>query len=500
MSRKRTGTLVPPGADGFWRCRVTKDKPDGTKTRPMYSLGTTDKAIARRKLARLNALIMAGRDPHDAAIEVGTAERVKDYAEAWHARREAQGIVMAPYERANLKRHAIDAIGALPLCDVTPSHVRVILDDVAAKGLKRATVEQVRGVLHRLFDDAWRSEVIEANPVARVKVPPMREVRKERVILTDDEFSRFVGCGTVDLELRMLALVARCEGGMRTGDLNAWDWSMLDRVHFAECFIPRAKTRTPQRLAIPDSLAPFLRSWWERDGKPESGPVFPVRVGKRAGEFRAARGHSFAKRLRRELFRAGIHRMSPVEVPATSPGTRTDRGKQASGTKPAPNPRDPLYFETATTLPVDFHSFRRAFNTALAEAGVNVQHAMHLASHSDPKVHARYVMSTEAMRRVPDAALPRLPIAGLKETAMGHGSRARKASDVRAIVTARDDSAPAPALDAEKPSDSGAGHRIRTGDIQLGKGWRHLGDATGFGRSWPIEGRLPGHAHRSCPA
>jgi hypothetical protein len=56
--------------------------------------------------------------------------------------------------------------------------------DVVAKGLKRSTVEQVRGVPHRLFDDAWRAELIEANPV--------------------------------DLELRMLALVARCEGGMRT--------------------------------------------------------------------------------------------------------------------------------------------------------------------------------------------------------------------------------------------------------------------------------------------
>ena len=76
-----------------------------------------------------------------------------------------------------------------------------------------------------------------------------------------------------------------------------------------------------------------------------------------------------------------------------------------------PNPRDPLYYETASTLPVDFHSFRRAFASALAEAGVNVQHAMHLTAHSDPRVHARYVMSTSAMRMVPDAALRRLHLA-----------------------------------------------------------------------------------------
>jgi hypothetical protein len=94
-----------------------------------------------------------------------------------------------------------------------------------------------------------------------------------------------------------------------------------------------------------------------------------------------------------------------------------------------PNPSDPLFHETATTLPVDFHSFRRAFNTALAEAGVNVQHAMHLASHSDPKVHARYVMNTLAMRTIPSAALPRLPMGPLVEAYERDGN-----------VTARDDS------------------------------------------------------------
>ncbi len=212
---------------------------------------------------------------------------------------------------------------------------------------------------------------------------------------------------------------------MRTGDLNQWDWSMIDRVHFEECFIPRAKTRTPQALAIPAALAPFLRAWWERAGKPDSGPVFPARRGKRAGEFRVTRGQSFAKRLRRDLFRAGIYRAPPVEVPATGPGMRTDLGTLARGTKLAPSPRDPLYFETATTLPVDFHSFRRAFNTALAEAGVNVQHAMHLASHSDAKVHVRYVMSTQAMRTIAGRRAPRSAPRRACRAAEGDGNRQR---------------------------------------------------------------------------
>ena len=437
MPRQRTGTLVAPGPDGIWKGRISKTvvlRSGGTRTtRPLYSLGTMDKSLAQRKLTRLVALIESGRDPVDAAHGASAVECVRDYADAWLGKREVQGIAKAPLERGYLRNHAFTAIGALPLGDVTPGHIRGILDDVAAKGLRRGTVEQVRGVLHRLFDDAWRAEIIESNPVARVKLPPMREVKKERVILTDEEFSRFVACSEVDLELRMLSLVARCEGGMRTGDLHKWDWSMIDRAHFAECFIPRCKTRSPQPLAIPETLAPFLRAWWERAGKPESGAVFPARTGKRVGQAKRP-SNSYADRLRRGLFQAGVTRMEPVEAPATGKGTRTDLGKVGVGTKLAPNPRDPLYFETATTLAVDFHSFRRAFNTALAEAGVNVQHAMHLASHADAKVHARYVMSTKAMRTIPSAALPRLPLEGLLDVS--------KTTETAGIVTARDDSTP----------------------------------------------------------
>jgi nucleotide-binding universal stress UspA family protein len=77
---------------------------------------------------------------------------------------------------------------------------------------------------------------------------------------------------------------------------------------------------------------------------------------------------------------------------------------------------------------------------ATNEAGVAVQHAMHLAAHSDAKVHARYVMSTKAMRTTPDAALPRLPGDGLPERHVRDDSTSVGASDGPGIVTARDDS------------------------------------------------------------
>jgi integrase len=443
MPRARTGTLVPPGADGLWRARITKTTPDGKKSRPLYSLGTADKALARRKLTRVVACVERGDSLLDATDSLTAPERVREYAEGWLEKRAAQGVGMAQKERRNLELYALETIGRLPLCDVRPSHIRSILEDAAALGLKRASVAHIRGVLHRLFTAALADELIEQSPVTAVRMPRMREVRKERSILTDAEFATFIACPAVDLELRMLGLAARCEGGMRTGDLHRWDWAQIDHVHFAECIIPRAKTATPQALAVPPVLAPFLRAWWQRAGSPESGPVFPARRGKRAGQEKRPE-NSYAKRLRRELFRAGIYRMTPIEVPATASGMRTDRGQRPEGTKPAPNPRDPLYFETATSLPVDFHSFRRAFNTALAEAGVNVQHAMHLAAHADPKTHMRYVMKTTAMRTIPEAALPRLSAGELvdaigRDDSRDHSPLAR-ASLESGIVTTYDDS------------------------------------------------------------
>ncbi len=217
---------------------------------------------------------------------------------------------------------------------------------------------------------------------------------------------------------------------------------MIDRVEFAECFIPRAKTRRPQALAIPAVLAPFLRAWWERAGKPEAGRVFPVRIGKRAGQEKKTNSH--AKRLRSALMRAGVFRLKPRRGPRDGQGAADGSRQGRGGHQARPDPRDPLYFETEVSLPVDFHSFRRAFNTALAEAGVNVQRAMHLASHSNPRVHHRYVMRTKAMQQIPDEALPQLP-AVLTESARRDVSRPTKAVRATRIVKkASSDAPPAP--------------------------------------------------------
>jgi hypothetical protein len=68
---------------------------------------------------------------------------------------------------------------------------------------------------------------------------------------------------------------------------------------------------------------------------------------------------------------------------------------------------------TEQVRPVDFHSWRRMFNQALANAGVNLQQAQALAGHSSLEAHQRYLTNTSIMRRMPIAALPALAVQAL---------------------------------------------------------------------------------------
>jgi integrase len=198
-----------------------------------------------------------------------------------------------------------------------------------------------------------------------------------------------------------LAAVSRMFGGLRTGDLHALRWGIhIETETFTYGVAPRQKTATPQPLEIPEMLRPSLRRWWETHGSPDDGPVFPIRIGDKAGEARLKASHASA--LRSDMMRMlGVEYRSERDEPT---GPRT-----AWALKPVDQwtrRERELFSETSYSLPLDFHSFRRSFNTALADAGVNIQVAMRLAGHTSTSAHMRYVMSRAYT--MPEAALPRL--------------------------------------------------------------------------------------------
>lgn len=420
MPRQRTGTLVPK--DGFYFARVTVG-PKGATRRALFALNTRDGSQAEKRMKTLVADLASGRLVlPDLATEAKAKTLFADYARTWIKTRYDRKLTSAATEESILKLHVTPALGRKRLCDVRPADIAALLDAAVAKGLKSGSLTQIRATVNRVFAHAWRLEIVQSNPVSRVPTPHLNEYQKERAILTDEELIQYVTCDTVDQELRVLSFVARIQGGMRSGDLNRWDWSMIDTTNFARCTVLRWKTKRPQTLEVPELLRPILRQWWERQGSPLDGPVFPRRRGPKAGGFRKTRGHSYAAQLRRDLWRAGVRRHE-------------------------------LHKETATSKPVDFHSFRRAFSTALAEANVSAQRAMHLAGHSDPHVHARYVMRTVAMQKIPTEALPQITAFDLPR---GSGTRENNELERAKIAMNRGESASSG--EGSRSSGGGGGH------------------------------------------
>jgi hypothetical protein len=242
------------------------------------------------------------------------------------------------------------------------------------------------------------------------------------------------------LERQTMACVSRMFGGVRAGDLQAIEWTAFDTsTDFERGWAPRTKTARPQLLEVPEMLRPILRDWWERHGRPTTGPIFPVRKGDRAGEQRAR--VQVAAAMRRDLKRAfGIEVPRQVDV-VRSNGRADVRIVWETVREVSPRERE-LFEPTEFTKPVDFHSFRRAFKQALVDAGVEIQTAMALSGASDAKAHQRYLANTSKMRRLPEGALPKLTISDAQMPKATLGGGLRSASNRLDSESGRRDSNP----------------------------------------------------------
>jgi hypothetical protein len=418
MATPRTGTLIWQKRGYAARVPV---RVEGELVKQVFFLETDSKAVARVKMRQLIERIERGEMPD--AETAGRAESFADACARVHELRKKDGVKSATDEDSRLKRYAVPELGAMLVTAVRTLDVNGVLDACKAKGRDRQTVVHLKQDLGNVFSVLKREGAIKVNPVNEAEVPKYgKTVKKTRAVLTDEELVSYLDWQHplekhqgAALERQVMACIARMFGGLRTGDLHGLVWASFDLApypedqkggRFAWGWAPRQKTGMPQKLPIPMMLRPILRVWWEGQGRPSKGPVFPVRRGERAGDTKRKASH--AQAFRRDLQRA----FGLVVWKQTS----TDRNGQPVGVwEPADGrvrtPREVELFEATTyTLPVDFHSWRRAFSQALAHAGVNAQQAMGLAAHASLEVHERYLRTTPKMLTMPEAALPRLDI------------------------------------------------------------------------------------------
>jgi hypothetical protein len=162
--------------------------------------------------------------------------------------------------------------------------------------------------------------------------------------------------------------------------------------------------------------------WWASSGRPRGGLVFPSRCGERVGEAKIKVSH--AEAFRRDLARAwGLETWDAKAQKFVAARAMTERERE-------------VLQGGEYTLPVDWHSWRRAYSQALADADVSAQQAMLLAGHASSRAHDFYLRRSAKAVTAPEGAMPQIfedpgvSSATKTEPIVGEGSGSEKANEL----------------------------------------------------------------------
>jgi integrase len=307
---------------------------------------------ARDGAGKAKGAVKSGGDPsaeRKAAAQARTAKQVRTvgrmldlYERALPMRprmRGDGGLLSARhigYEIAHAKAAARTMrIEALPVADVAPSHLRLLL---TAEAARPATARHRLGAFSRFCDWLQDDGHIAANPCALLGRRQRRIVVARRTDYLDPSglarlWHAASALGTVHRDLVRFLIAVPC----RRGEAARMDWSHLD-LSGAVWAIPAAhsKNRDAHRLHLHPLALAILRARWEAAEKPRAGLVFPA---PESGKV--------------------IDTFSDMKLRLVAAVQKADADAlERTG-------------ESVPSLPAwRWHDFRRSFATALGEAGI----------------------------------------------------------------------------------------------------------------------------------
>jgi integrase len=142
-----------------------------------------------------------------------------------------------------LRKHFRPRFGHLPMRRITRPVIQSWVNGVAASGLSPRSIVKYHALLHRIFEEAVRDQVIGFNPCAGVTLPKV--VRKPKQIITPAQFDAIMA--HVPARYRLFVLLG-IETGMRWGELAALRRCDVDTssdlVH-----VRRTAVEVPKRLS-----------------------------------------------------------------------------------------------------------------------------------------------------------------------------------------------------------------------------------------------------------
>ena len=173
----------------------------------------------------------------------------------------------------SLRLHIIPTFGTKRLNVIKPSDIQLwqnkLLDTLSPR-----RVRNIRATFNTIFDDAMRDEIIDKNPISRVKTPKLDKIDVKSFSLA--EMKHIIATATGEMKaFTALGFFT----GLRSGEIIGLRWEDVDFIK-KEIHIKRAikmgtvstpKTKNSIRtIDILDNLLPYLQEQFKLTGKKKS--------------------------------------------------------------------------------------------------------------------------------------------------------------------------------------------------------------------------------------
>ena len=176
------------------------------------------------------------------------------------------------YEIA-LRLHILPLLGDKPIDSIKPSDI-ALWQNKLLKKLKPRRVRNVRATLNTIFVDAMNDDIIDKNPISRVKTPKIEKVESQAFSM--EEMKHIIS--TAKGELQNFCALGFFTG-LRSGELIGLKWSDIDfkkkelsvkrAIRMGEISTPKTQNSI-RTIDIIDNLLPYLQSQFKLTGDKNS--------------------------------------------------------------------------------------------------------------------------------------------------------------------------------------------------------------------------------------
>lgn len=119
------------------------------------------------------------------------------------------------------KKHIKKPLGSRKIKEVRPEMIQRLYNSMKKHDLSKSTIQTTGTILHSMFQQAYKNEMIQKNPVSMATIPKMKN-KKESRVMTLEEQKLFMEYAK-DSEIADI-----CElflsTGLRSGELRGLDW------------------------------------------------------------------------------------------------------------------------------------------------------------------------------------------------------------------------------------------------------------------------------------